>query len=72
MNEALGHAAVPADPAEAGRLWAEYSARWTWWNTLRTLFSMASLLLVGLGLFLSGGTRFACTTDSPAAVRGSK
>jgi uncharacterized membrane protein len=53
MNETLATVTVPADPQAADHLWREYSAPWIWWNTLRTLFSFASLLLVGLAIFVS-------------------
>ncbi|MCC5574854.1 DUF1772 domain-containing protein [Microtetraspora sp. AC03309] len=52
MNRALAAATVPADPAEAARLWAEFSGRWTRWNTIRAVFCLVSLLLVGLAVFL--------------------
>jgi uncharacterized membrane protein len=48
MNDALVTAKVSA------RVWADYSARWTLWNTVRTVASLLSLFLVGAGLFLSG------------------
>lgn len=54
MNEALASATVPDDVAEAAKLWRTYSLDWTWWNTLRTGFSLLCLALVGLGLFLAG------------------
>ncbi|QCI69210.1 DUF1772 domain-containing protein [Phreatobacter stygius] len=54
MNDALAGLSIPADPREAARLWSDYSLRWTWWNSLRMLFSMLSLLLVGLALFVAG------------------
>ncbi|MFD9898602.1 DUF1772 domain-containing protein [Mesorhizobium sp. NPDC059025] len=54
MNEALAIAAVPDDAAEAAKLWRTYSVDWTWWNTLRTGFSLLCLALVGLALFLAG------------------
>jgi uncharacterized membrane protein len=53
MNEALATVTVPADPRAADRLWRAYSGPWTWWNTLRTLFSFASVLVVGLAIFSS-------------------
>ena len=53
MNETLATVTVPTDPRAADHLWREYSAPWTWWNTLRTLFSFASLLFVGLAIFVS-------------------
>lgn len=52
MNEALAAAGVPADPAEAARLWADYASRWTRWNSLRAVASLVSLLLVAAGLLL--------------------
>jgi uncharacterized membrane protein len=54
MNNALAVAAIPADPQEAARLWADYSSRWTSWNHLRTVASLLGLLLTGLGLFIWG------------------
>ncbi|HEV2507529.1 MAG TPA: anthrone oxygenase family protein [Mesorhizobium sp.] len=54
MNEALAIAAVPDDAAEAARYWRAYSVDWTWWNTLRTAFSLLCLALVGFALFLAG------------------
>lgn len=53
MNEALA-IAVPGDASEAATLWQDYSRDWTWWNTLRTGFSLLCLALIGLGLFLVG------------------
>ncbi|WP_307845459.1 anthrone oxygenase family protein [Planomonospora sp. ID67723] len=55
MNNALDAADVPADPAEAARLWSGYSARWTRWNTGRAVFCGISLLLAGLAVFVWGG-----------------
>ncbi|MCG5462520.1 anthrone oxygenase family protein [Micromonospora sp. NPDC053740] len=57
MNENLGAAGVPADPAEAVRVWASYSSAWTWWNSVRAGASLISLLLAGLGVYLSGTSR---------------
>lgn len=54
MNEALAITAVPTDAAEAATLWRTYSVDWTWWNTLRTGFSLLCLALVGVALFLAG------------------
>jgi len=53
MNENLATVTVSTDPQVADHLWREYSTSWTWWNTLRTLFSFASLLLVGWAIFVS-------------------
>lgn len=54
MNNDLDATAIPADPAEAARVWADYSPRWTAWNHLRTVASSASLLLLSLGLYVWG------------------
>ena len=54
MNEALATATAPADPQVALELWSDFSVPWTWWNTLRTVFSALSLLVVGLAIFVSG------------------
>lgn len=53
MNNALD-AATPTGAEDAARLWAGYSPRWTRWNHMRTISSVLSMLLVGLGLFLWG------------------
>ncbi|WUR62278.1 DUF1772 domain-containing protein [Micromonospora chokoriensis] len=57
MNETLDAAGVPTDPAEAVRVWASYSSAWTWWNSVRAGASLISLLLAGLGVYLSGPSR---------------
>jgi uncharacterized membrane protein len=54
LNNALDAATVPAEANEAARLWADYSPRWTRWNTLRALVCTVSLLLAGLALFAWG------------------
>ncbi len=36
------------------KIWGDYSDPWTWWNTLRTLFSALSLALVGAAIFFAG------------------
>jgi uncharacterized membrane protein len=51
MNEALATGQIPEDAAS---YWKDYSAPWTRWNTLRTIFSTISLVMVGAGLFLYG------------------
>ncbi|WP_329108100.1 DUF1772 domain-containing protein [Micromonospora sp. NBC_01699] len=51
LNDLLAATAVPADPAEAARVWADYSSRWTGWNTVRAAASLVSLLLIGLGIY---------------------
>ncbi|MEU7842182.1 anthrone oxygenase family protein [Micromonospora sp. NPDC049114] len=57
MNENLDAAGVPTDPAEAARVWASYSSAWTSWNSVRAGASLISLLLAGLGTYLSGTSR---------------
>ncbi len=53
MNEALAQVVVPESLAEAAHIWSDYAQPWTWWNILRTAFSLLALLLVGLSLFAS-------------------
>lgn len=48
LNEKLDAAGTPADPGEAARQWSAYRGPWTRWNSVRALFSLASLALVGL------------------------
>jgi uncharacterized membrane protein len=45
LNDALagGH-------GSAAQLWADFGTRWTAWNAVRTIFSTASLMLVGAAL----------------------
>lgn len=50
MNEALAQVAVPADLAEATRIWQDYSSRWQVWNMVRTVVSGVSLLLAVLAV----------------------
>ena len=58
MNEALAAMAVPADPAAARTIWADYSAGWQAWNTARTVVCAGVLLLVGAAfLKLRDGAR---------------
>ncbi|MFI0352082.1 DUF1772 domain-containing protein [Actinomadura sp. 9N407] len=54
MNEALDVTKIPADPAEAARIWTDYSSRWTAWNTLRGVASAISVLVMALGLYVWG------------------
>jgi uncharacterized membrane protein len=68
MNEALAQVTSPTEPQQAARIWTNYAQRWTWWNTLRTVFSLASLLLVGLAVFISG-RREQAQSPSPARPR---
>ncbi len=43
LNNAL--ARVSGDNDEAARTWAHYLRRWTQWNTLRTIASLATLVI---------------------------
>lgn len=52
MNIALEVYSDPLPTAEAQAIWDEYSPRWQFWNTARTLVSAVTLLLVGLGLYV--------------------
>ncbi|MFD0904911.1 anthrone oxygenase family protein [Actinomadura sediminis] len=54
LNEALDKAGIPADPAEAARVWADYSGRWTTWNTVRAIAGWASVLAMAAGAYLWG------------------
>ncbi|GLW24967.1 membrane protein [Microbispora amethystogenes] len=54
MNDALAAVAVHGDPAEAARIWSDYSARWTTWNSLRAAAGAVSLLLTGYGAYRWG------------------
>ncbi len=50
MNIALEVYSEPLPIEEADAIWAEYSPRWQFWNTFRTIAAGVSLLLVGLAL----------------------
>ncbi|MDG1083683.1 MAG: DUF1772 domain-containing protein [Planktotalea sp.] len=50
MNIALKVYSEPLPIEEADAIWAEYSPRWQFWNTFRTIAAGVSLLLVGLAL----------------------
>ncbi|MFI7626468.1 anthrone oxygenase family protein [Microbispora rosea] len=55
MNDALAAVAAHGDPAEAAaRIWSDYSARWTTWNTWRAVAGAVSLLLMGYGAYRWG------------------
>jgi uncharacterized membrane protein len=51
MNSALD--AVHPTTAEAAPQWSRYLARWTTWNHLRTIASLAATALLTAGLYLS-------------------
>jgi uncharacterized membrane protein len=54
MNNTLDATKIPSDLADAARIWAGYSPRWTAWNHLRTVASAISLLVMALGLYVWG------------------
>lgn len=54
MNQALAATPIPADPAEAARVWEAYSQPWQFWNAVRTGASGLALLLTGYGIFRLG------------------
>ena len=54
LNAALDAAGPPSDARAAEQLWSAFSGRWTRWNTIRTVISSVSLLLVGAALFAWG------------------
>jgi uncharacterized membrane protein len=54
MNEALDVVEVSPTTSDDAQHWSDYSLRWTWWNSLRTLLNLLSLLLIGLALFVWG------------------
>ena len=57
MNRAMEALPVPQDIATAADIWRDYSARWQWWNTLRTIGSSMALLLTGWALLELGAER---------------
>lgn len=61
MNEALAVTAVPDDAAAAEAIWTDYSARWQFWNLLRTIASALALMLAAYGLL---ATRPAATRQA--------
>ncbi len=50
MNEKLAQVEVPSQDMQSQPIWNEYSKRWTRWNTVRTIFSLLSLLIVGAAI----------------------
>lgn len=50
MNNAIDAAGTPAGEAEAAKLWASYSPKWTRWNTLRGWFCAIAVALLGVAL----------------------
>lgn len=54
MNNDLDAVKIPSDLRAAAKIWSDYSGRWTAWNTVRAVFSWASLLLMSLGVYVWG------------------
>ncbi|MFD0534400.1 anthrone oxygenase family protein [Actinomadura luteofluorescens] len=54
MNNDLDGVTIPKDVTEAARIWSDYSGRWTAWNTVRAVFSWASLLTMSLAVYVWG------------------
>ena len=52
MNEALAQIAIPDDPAEAAKIWQDYSQPWQFWNVTRTVASGVSFLLAAYGTLI--------------------
>lgn len=52
MNDKLMAVKIPADLNQAAQIWSDFSGRWTRWNHLRSVANSASLLFIGLGLFV--------------------
>ena len=50
MNRDLLEITAPDSIEEARVIWGDYSGRWQFWNTVRTVFSGLSLLLGAVGL----------------------
>ena len=61
MNEALALIETPLEASRAREVWQDYSGPWQRWNTVRTIVSCITLLLVGLGLM-------ACNRSASAAA----
>jgi uncharacterized membrane protein len=54
LNLRLERGGEPAEDAGAAAIWRDFSRPWTRWNTLRGIFTAASLLLAALALFWRG------------------
>jgi len=54
MNTDLDTVAIPSEASVAAKVWSDYSGRWTTWNTVRTVFSFGSLLLMSAGTYVWG------------------
>jgi uncharacterized membrane protein len=54
MNEELALVGLPREAESAALIWSSYSTRWTWWNSLRAVFSTTSLIFVGCAILAAG------------------
>lgn len=52
INVPMNNASALVEPAasNAETIWREYSARWTFWNTMRTIASTLAMLMIAIGL----------------------
>lgn len=51
MNEALAEITVPENTERAKEIWSTYSSKWQVFNQIRTVASMATLILTGAGVY---------------------
>lgn len=68
MNEALAALDMPADPAEAAQVWADYSGPWQLWNQIRTGFSGLAFVLAAIGLYRLGAAHGGCQGIAEASA----
>lgn len=52
MNIELETYSPPLIASDAEAIWAEYSPRWQFWNTFRTIVAGASMMLVAFALYV--------------------
>lgn len=54
MNQALAAVDLGTPGTDPAQIWADYSARWQIWNSIRTLASGVALMLAAAGLIMVG------------------
>lgn len=54
LNVPMNNVLENSTTTDWSRLWSDFSPRWRRWNTVRTVSSMAALVLCGAGLYLWG------------------
>lgn len=54
VNVPMNNALENGTTTDWERRWADFSPRWRRWNTVRTVASMAALVLCGIGLYVWG------------------